>query len=463
LTQRRQTEIVAAMFKRILIANRGEIALRIIRACHALEIEAVAVYSEADADSPHLKQADRTVCIGGAKSAESYLNMQAILQAAEQTECKAIHPGYGFLSENALFAELASQQKFAWIGPPPRAIRLMGDKATARRTMKAAGIPVVPGSEGVIADPAQALALAKEMGFPVLLKATAGGGGKGMRVVRDEASFRDRFEQASLEAGKAFGNPGLYLERFVEGGRHIEFQFMADSFGNVVHLGERECSVQRNHQKLIEESPSTVITPELRAEMGAKVCAGMRAIGYVGAGTMEFLRDPDGRLYFMEVNTRLQVEHPVTELVTGYDLVQEQIRIAANHELSIRQAEVRLSGHAIECRVNAEDPYQGFRPSPGEVTAFEPPREAGVEGVRVRVDTHVAPGYRIPVYYDSMICKLIVHGPERGTAIRGMLAALERFKVEGIKTTIPVHKQILVHPDFASGRYDTTLIARMLG
>jgi acetyl-CoA carboxylase, biotin carboxylase subunit len=449
------------MFKRILIANRGEIALRVIRACRAMGIESVAVYSEADADSPHLAQADRTVCIGGAKSAESYLNMTAILQAAEQTEAKAIHPGYGFLSENALFAELVQQLKFAWIGPPPQAIRLMGDKATARRTMKAAGLPVIPGSEGVIADLEEARRLARQIGFPVLLKATAGGGGKGMRVCRDEASFEDNFRQASLEAGKAFGNAGLYLEKFIEGGRHIEFQFMADAFGHVVHLGERECSVQRNHQKLVEESPSVVIDAATRARVGALVCDGMRAIGYVGAGTMEFLRDSDGSLYFMEVNTRLQVEHPVTELVTGLDLVQQQIRVAANEALAWRQEEIALSGAAIECRINAEDPYAGFRPSPGLVEVFEPPRE--VPGVRVRVDTHVTAGYRIPVYYDSMICKLIVGAPSRAAAIQGMLAALAEFRVEGIKTTIGVHRQILQHAEFVSGRYDTGLIARMLG
>jgi acetyl-CoA carboxylase biotin carboxylase subunit len=448
------------VFKRILIANRGEIALRVIRACHEMGIEAVAVYSEADADSPHLRQADQTVCIGGGKSEESYLNMTAILQAAEQTEAKAIHPGYGFLAENALFAELCQQLKFTWIGPSPRVIRLMGDKATARRTMKAAGLPVIPGSPDVIQDAVEALSLARSMGFPVLLKATAGGGGKGMRVCRDDASLEENFQQASLEARKAFGNAGLYLEKFIEGGRHIEFQFMADAFGTAVHLGERECSVQRSHQKLIEESPSPVIDEDLRQEMGRRVCDGVRAIGYVGAGTMEFLREPGGRLCFMEVNTRLQVEHPVTEMVTGLDLVKEQIRVAANHELSFRQEEVVLQGHAIECRINAEDPYAGFRPSPGLVEVFEPPPE--VPGVRVRIDTHVQPGYRIPVYYDSMICKLIVHGESRGESIRGMIGALDRFRVEGIKTTIPIHLQILRSGEFSSGGYDTGLVARLL-
>ena len=449
------------MFKRILIANRGEIALRIIRACHQLGVEAVAVYSEADADSPHLLEADETVCIGGSKSAESYLNMTAMLQAAEQTEAKAIHPGYGFLAENALFADLCQQLKFSWIGPPANVIRLMGDKATARQTMKAAGVPVIPGSEGIIDDVEQAKAFAARAGYPVLLKATAGGGGKGMRVCRDADAFDEMFSQASMEAGKAFGNPGLYLEKYIEGGRHIEFQFMADGFGNVVHLGERECSVQRNHQKLVEESPSPALDQAKREEMGSIVCRGMQAVGYVGAGTVEFLRDTDGSLYFMEVNTRLQVEHPVTEMVTGVDLVAEQLRVAANHKLSITQDDVKLSGHAIECRVNAEDPYDNFRPSPGLVELFEPPVE--VDGVRVRVDSHVQSGYRIPVYYDSMICKLIVAGDDREAARAGMIAALQQFTLEGIKSTIPVHLQIMDNQEFASGTYDTGLIARMLG
>ena len=449
------------MFKRILIANRGEIALRVIRACRKMGIESVAIYSEADADSPHLAQADHKVCVGGGKSAESYLNMTAVLQAAEQTEAKAIHPGYGFLAENALFAERCNQAKLTFIGPSPEVIRVMGDKATARRTMKAAGLPVVPGSEDLLPTLDEAVALAKEMGFPVLLKATAGGGGKGMRICRDEETFAANFEQASMEAGKAFGNAGLYLEKFIENGRHIEFQFMADCFGNVVHLGERECSVQRSHQKLVEESPSTVMDAATRAELGAKVCDGVRAIGYAGAGTMEFLRDHDGKLYFMEVNTRLQVEHPVTEMVTGVDLVEQQIRVAANETLSLRQEDIVLEGHAIECRVNAEDPFDGFRPCPGLVERFAPP--TAVEGVEVRVDTHVESGYRIPVFYDSMICKLIVAGPDREAARKGMLAALADFGVDGIKTTIPIHQKILEEPDFISGNYDTGLIGRMLG
>lgn len=448
------------MFKKILIANRGEIALRIIRACKAMGIATVAVYSEADASSPHLEQADEKVCVGGPRSAESYLHMEAILQAAEQTEAQAIHPGYGFLSENELFSERCRQLKLTFIGPSPGVIALMGDKATARRTMRAAGLPIIPGSEGVVASEAEALAMARDIGFPVLLKATAGGGGKGIRVCRDEESFGRQYRTASAEAQSAFGNPELYLEKYIEGGRHIEFQFMADGFGGVVHLGERECSLQRNHQKLIEESPSAVIGAGEREEMGAKVCRGARAVGYVGAGTMEFLRDPEGRLYFMEVNTRLQVEHPVTELVSGRDLVQEQIRVAANERLSFHQEDIELKGHAIECRINAEDPARGFLPSPGLVQVFEPPKEA--DGVELRLDTHVRAGYRIPPYYDSMIAKLIAHGPDREAARRGMIAALERFRIAGIETTIPAHLKLLSDPGFAAGQYDTGTVARVL-
>ncbi|MBI5509826.1 MAG: acetyl-CoA carboxylase biotin carboxylase subunit [Deltaproteobacteria bacterium] len=448
------------MFKRILIANRGEIALRVMRAAKAMGIESVAIYSEADVEAPHRVEADVAVCVGGPKSADSYLNIEAILQAAEQTEAKAIHPGYGFLSENALFSELCAQHKITFIGPGPRVIRLMGDKATARRTMQAAGLPVIPGSEGVLAGLDEATEVASDMGFPVLLKATAGGGGKGMRICRDLGALGVSFAQAAMEADKAFGNPGLYMEKYIERGRHIEFQFMADSFGNAVHLGERECSAQRNHQKLIEESPSAVMTAELRAELGDKVRKAVAAIGYVGAGTMEFLRDPSGKLYFMEVNTRLQVEHPVTEMVTGFDLVQEQIRVAANHRLSMRQEDVRLQGHAIEVRVNAEDPFDGFKPCPGLVSRFEPP--AAADGVRVRVDTYVRDGTRIPVYYDSMICKLIVAAETRDQARRGMIEALGKFRVEGIKTTIPLHLKILASEAFASGTYDTGLVGGLL-
>ncbi|HEY3448284.1 MAG TPA: acetyl-CoA carboxylase biotin carboxylase subunit [Myxococcales bacterium] len=448
------------MFKRILIANRGEIACRVIRTCKAMGIETVAVYSEADEKSRHVRDADQAVCIGPAPSAESYLNMQAILDAAERTEAKAIHPGYGFLSENALFSDLCAQRKFTFIGPSARVIRLMGDKATARRTMKAVGIPIVPGSEGLLATVDDAVAFARTSGYPVLLKATAGGGGKGMRVCRSEDELKKRFPEAAMEAQKAFGNPGLYLERFVEKGRHIEFQFFGDAYGNGVHLFERECSVQRNHQKLIEESLSPVIDEATRTRMGERVAKAISAIGYQGAGTMEFLLDStSGELFFMEVNTRLQVEHPVTEMLTGLDLVKEQIQVAANHRLSWKQADLQHSGHAIECRVNAEDPSQNFKPSPGVVTRFEPP--TSVAGATVRVETYLEAGAQIPVYYDSMVCKLIVHAADRDAARRAMLEALGAFKIEGVKTTIPIHLKILSDERFASGRYHTGLVAEL--
>ena len=447
------------MFKRILIANRGEIALRVIRACRAMGVETVAVYSEADATSPHLDEADVKVCIGPAKSAASYLNMEAIIQAADQTDCCGIHPGYGFLAENALFAELCEQAKMTFIGPPAGAIRAMGDKATARETMRESGLPVIPGSRGTLPNLQEGLKLAKEIGFPVLLKATAGGGGKGMRRVDAADQFEQKYQEASLEAEKAFSNAALYMEKYIVDGRHIEFQVMADAFGNVVHLGERECSAQRRHQKLVEESPSPVVDAETRNDLGDKLRGAMRVVGYRNAGTVEFFRDPGGQLYFMEVNARLQVEHPVTELVTGRDLVTEQVRVAANELLSFGQDEIEMQGHSIECRINAEDPADDFKPSPGEVTVFEPPTE--ITGVKVRVDSHVQPGYRIPVYYDSLIAKLIVWGPNRDAARDGMVKALKSFRVEGVKTTIPIHLDIMQHPEFAAGNYDTGFIGRM--
>ncbi len=449
------------MLKRILIANRGEIALRVIRACKELGVETVAVYSQADANSPHLEEADIRVCIGPPKSAESYLNMEALIQAAEQNDCCAVHPGYGFLAENALFAEMCEQAKMSFIGPTAGAIRAMGDKATARETMRLAGLPVIPGSRGTLSSVAEGLELAKEIGFPVMIKATAGGGGKGMRRVDAVAQFEQLYGEASLEAEKAFNNPSLYMEKYIVDGRHIEFQVMADAFGNVVYLGERECSAQRRHQKLVEESPSPVMDPETRRDLGEKIRNALRIIGYRNAGTVEFFRDPDGQIYFMEMNARLQVEHPVTEQVTGRDLVVEQIRVAANETLSFEQEEIEMKGHSIECRINAEDPFQDFRPSPGEVTAFAPPTE--IPGVRVRVDSHVRPGYRIPIYYDSLIAKLIVWGENRDAAREGMIRALEAFKVDGVKTTIPVHLQIMRNEDFAAGNYDTGFIGRLLG
>ncbi|MBI3951599.1 MAG: acetyl-CoA carboxylase biotin carboxylase subunit [Acidobacteria bacterium] len=448
------------MFRRLLVANRGEIALRIIRACLELGIETVAVYSQADCDSPHLRYATRTVCIGPAQSKDSYLNMDAILQATEQYECQALHPGYGFLSENALFAERCQRQKITFVGPPPSAIRLMGDKLTAKQTMKAAGLDTIPGSDSILASVEEAQAVAREVGYPVLLKATAGGGGKGMRACRDEDELRRFFIEATLEAEKAFGNPGLYLEKIIQGGRHIEFQVLADAHGHAVHLGERECSIQRNHQKLIEESPSPVIEPKVRQQIGEQVVAAMKAIGYCNVGTVEFLRDPDGHLFFMEMNTRLQVEHPVTEMVTGVDIVKEQIRIAANHPLELRQDEIILNGHAIECRINAEDPDNGFRPDPGTITAFQPPLETS--SGTVRLDTHVEARYAIPPFYDSMICKLIAHGQSRSDALRTMSEALAQFRIEGIHTTTRLHQQIIATPEFVAGHYDIEFLQREL-
>ncbi len=439
------------MFRRVLVANRGEIAARIIRACRTVGARSVAVYSEADADSPHLADADETVCIGPGPAARSYLDADAILQAAVNTECQAVHPGFGFLSENARFVARCRQLGLAFVGPTSASIRRMGDKATARETMKAAGLPVLPGSEGLLDDVATAKRLAADIGYPVLLKATAGGGGKGMRIAHDEGQLEAAWRDATREAEKAFGDGGLYLEKYVVGGRHIEFQVLADHYGHVIHLGERECSIQRNHQKLLEEAPSTGMSAEARAEMGARVCAAAKALGYRNAGTVEFLMDADGSLYFMEMNTRIQVEHPVTELVTGIDLVAWQLRIAAGERLSVVQDEVELRGHAIEVRINAEDPSAGFRPAPGTIERFEPPAH-DVAGP-VRLDSHVRPGYRIPPYYDSMIGKLIVHGTDRADAIARLSEALDGFTIEGVPTTLPLHRAIAAEPSFRAGGY----------
>jgi acetyl-CoA carboxylase biotin carboxylase subunit len=386
--------------------------------------------------------------------------MEAIIQAADQNGCCAIHPGYGFLAENGLFAEMCEQAKMSFIGPTAAAIRAMGDKATARETMRRAGLPVIPGSQGTLKGQEEGLKLAGEIGFPVLLKATAGGGGKGMRRVDAPSGFEQAYQEASLEAEKAFSNPDLYMEKYIVDGRHIEFQVMGDTYGNVVHLGERECSAQRRHQKLVEESPSPVVDAEIRHDLGEKIRQALREIGYRNAGTVEFFRDADGHLYFMEVNARLQVEHPVTEMITGRDLVLEQIRVAANEPLSFKQEEISWEGHSIECRINAEDPFEDFRPSPGLVTAFEPPSE--VDGVVVRTDTHVRPGYRIPVHYDSLVAKLIVLGANRDASREGMIRALEMFRVDGVKTTIPVHLKIMRDADFGRGEYDTGFIGRLL-
>ncbi len=448
------------MFRRILIANRGEVAARIIRACRKLKVQTVAVYSTADRDSPHLADADLAVCIGGPQSKDSYLNMRALLQAALQYDCQALHPGWGFLAENALFARLCEQQKTTFIGPTPKLIALMGDKARAKETMKKAGLPLIPGSDGVVKGVARAREIAEEVGYPVLLKARSGGGGKGMRICRDAQHLAEMYEQATIEAEKAFGDGALYLEKFIEHGRHIEFQILADAFGHAVHFGERECSVQRNHQKLIEEAPSPALAPEQRAEMGARVARAVAAAGYRNAGTVEFLMDEDGSLYFMEMNTRLQVEHPVSEMVYGVDLMEQQLRVAANEPLALRQEEIVARGHAIECRVNAEDPFDGFKGSPGTIARFAPP--AAQDGA-VRVDTHVRQGAVIPPFYDSMICKLIAHGATRQQAIERQLAALRQFIIEGVSTTIPAHLRLLESDEFRSGRYDTGIVARVLG
>ena len=444
-----------SVFKKVLIANRGEIALRIIRACKELGIDTVAVYSEADRDSLHVRFADEDVCIGRGPVADSYLNVQRILAAAEITNAEAIHPGYGFLAENAEFSEICSQSQFVFIGPTPENIRKMGDKATARRMMIESGVPVVPGSRGVVSDDRQALAAAREIGYPVILKATAGGGGKGMRVVRSETELHGAYAIASSEAGNAFGNPALYVEKFLEKPRHVEFQIMGDKFGNVVHLGERDCSIQRRHQKLIEESPCPVMTEELRRRMGDSAVKAASAIGYVGAGTIEFLVDKDFNFYFMEMNTRIQVEHPVTEMVTRLDLVKEQIWVACGEKLSFGPEDIKINGHAIECRINAEDPDHDFLPRPGEITTFHPPGGPGV-----RVDTHIYQSYKIPPFYDSLLAKLIVHGRDRREALARLRRSLEEFIILGIPTTIEFHKKIVDDPRFISGDFDVQFLEK---
>jgi acetyl-CoA carboxylase biotin carboxylase subunit len=449
------------VFRRVLVANRGEIALRIIRACHAVGAQAVAVYSEADRHSPHLELADAKVCIGPGPASQSYLDIDAILEAALQNDCQAVHPGFGFLSERADFVLRCQAQRLAFVGPTARSIRAMGDKATARRTMAAAGVPILPGSKDVLPNAEAARRLADEMGYPVLLKATAGGGGRGMRRVDRGEDLAGLFEEATNESAKAFGNGDLYMEKYIVGGRHIELQVLADHHGNVIHLGERECSVQRNHQKLLEEAPAAGMDPALRAQIGASVCTALKSLGYRNAGTVEFLMDADGRMYFMEMNTRIQVEHPVTELVTGVDLVAWQLRIAAGERLTLRQEDVAMKGHAIEVRVNAEDPKQGFRPSPGLITRFDPPT-ASVEGP-VRLDSHARAGYRIPTNYDSMIGKLIVHGTDRADALQRMRHAIDSFVIEGVPTTLGLHRAIMDDPAFAAGVYTCQFIAERPG
>ena len=441
------------MFKKILIANRGEIALRVIRACKELGIATVAVHSEADTNSLHVRFADEAVCIGPAKSTESYLDPKRIISAAEITNADAIHPGYGFLAENADFAEICESCKIKFIGPTSQMIRLMGDKAMAKQKMNEAGVPIIPGSEGVIKSLEDAQKIASAIGFPVLIKAAGGGGGKGMRIARSDEDLQKSLEMAQMEAQAAFGNPEVYMERLVLSPRHIEFQILGDSYGNLIHLGERDCTIQRRHQKLIEESPSPALTPSLREKMGTAAVLGASRIGYESAGTIEFLLDKEGNFYFMEMNTRIQVEHPVTEEVTGIDLLKEQIKIAAGEKLSRAQEEIVLKGHAIECRINAEDPEKDFRPNPGLISSFHVPGGHGI-----RVDTHAYAGYVIPSYYDSLVAKLISSGDSREEAILKTRRALEEFIIEGVKTTIPFYKDIFTNPNFISGEYDTSFV-----
>jgi acetyl-CoA carboxylase biotin carboxylase subunit len=444
------------MFKKILIANRGEIAMRIIYACREMGIKTVAVYSEADENSLHVRFADEDVCIGPARSADSYLNVPAVISAAEITGADAIHPGYGFLSESAYLAEVCEACHIKFIGPDPQAIRLMGDKARARKVMKKAGVPVLPGSDGPVESEEKALKVAKEIGYPVIVKATAGGGGRGMRVVRAASELSHAVKTAQREAEAAFGVGDVYIEKYVEAPRHIEFQVLGDHHGGMIHLGERECSIQRRHQKLIEESPSPALTDKMRRKMGSTVIDAAKAVQYSNAGTFEFLMDPAGHFYFMEANTRLQVEHPVTEMVTGIDIVKEQIRIAAGDRLAFKQGDVTFSGHAIECRINAEDP-DTFVPSPGVIRAFSAP---GGPGVRIETFAHAE--CTISPYYDSMIAKIITHGRDRQEAIARMRRALEMTVVEGIKTTIPLHLRILSDPDFVAGRLSTSFMEHFL-
>ncbi|MCC3594285.1 acetyl-CoA carboxylase biotin carboxylase subunit [Microcoleus sp. PH2017_28_MFU_U_A] len=444
-------------FSKILIANRGEIALRILRTCEEMGIATVAVHSTVDKHALHVQLADEAVCIGPPTSSKSYLNIPNIISAALTRNAAAIHPGYGFLAENARFAEICADHQITFIGPSPAAMRAMGDKSTAKETMQRVKVPTVPGSVGLLADDREALAIAREIGYPVMIKATAGGGGRGMRLVREPSELPKLFSAAQGEADAAFGNPGVYLEKFIEKPRHIEIQILADNYGNVIHLGERDCSIQRRHQKLLEEAPSPALSQKLRDQMGHAAIAAAKSINYTGAGTVEFLLDKSGKFYFMEMNTRIQVEHTVTEMITGLDLIAEQIRIAQGEKLQIKQNQVILNGHAIECRINAEDPDRNFRPHPGIITGFLPPGGPGV-----RMDSHVYTDYEIPAYYDSLIGKLIVWGRDRPSAIRRMKRALRECAITGVPTTLSFHQKILDSPEFLSGEVYTNFVEQFM-
>lgn len=442
------------MIKKVLIANRGEIAVRIIRACKEMDIETVAIYSEADKESLHVQIADEAYCVGPTISKESYLNLTNIISVAKLTGCDAIHPGYGFLAENADFAELCRECNLIFIGPSPEAISKMGTKDVARDTMKEAGVPIVPGSQGIIKNTEEAIEFADQIGYPVIIKATAGGGGKGIRVARHEEELVKGIQITQQEASTAFGNPGVYLEKYVEDFRHVEIQIMADTHGNAIHLGERDCTIQRRLQKLLEESPSPALDEDIRKQMGEAAVKAAVAVDYTGAGTVEFIYEYKTKtFYFMEMNTRIQVEHPVTEMVTGMDLIKEQILVASGEKLSLQQEEVQFNGWAIECRINAENPAKKFMPSPGKVEMYLPPG-----GFGIRVDSAVYPGYSIPPFYDSMVAKLIVHGKTREEAIAKMKRALSEFVIEGVHTTIPFHLQLLDHPDFVKGEFNTKFL-----
>ncbi len=444
------------MFHKVLIANRGEIAVRIIRACKELGIKTVAVYSQADIHSLHVKLADESVCIGPAPSALSYLNINAIISAAELTDAEAIHPGYGFLSENPKFAEVCEKCGIIFIGPTAESMRIMGDKISARQAVIKQGVPILPGTKEGVHTVEEAVTVAKEIGFPVIIKATAGGGGRGMKIVHSQAALPNAFATARAEAQSGFGNPEVYIERYCEKPRHVEIQVLGDKHGNVIHLGERDCSIQRRHQKLIEEAPSTVVTPEIRKAMGEAAVRAAAAVGYNSAGTVEFLVDKQNNFFFMEMNTRIQVEHPVTEMITGVDLVKEQIRSAAGIPLRFKQEDIQFRGHAIECRINAEDPFK-FTPCPGKITAYHPPG-----GLGVRVDSFVYDQYSVVPNYDSLIGKLIVHADTREEAIKRMARALDEYLIEGIKTTIFFHKRIMAHKDFIEGDIDTSFLERIV-